>query len=153
MRIRTYRPEDRAALLDLWRRCDLLRPWNDPVKDIERKLAEQPGGLFVGEDGGEMMASMMVGYDGHRGWLNYLAVCPRHRRRGHGRTLMAHAEGWLHERGCPKINLQVRAANHPARAFYHALGFQTDEVVSLGKRLVHDHAAAPAALAARTPRG
>jgi ribosomal protein S18 acetylase RimI-like enzyme len=151
MRIRQYQPPDRTGLIDLWRRCDLLRPWNDPVKDIERKWSAQPEGLFVGEDGGEVVASMMVGYDGHRGWLNYLAVCPRHRRRGHGRALMAHAEAWLHERGCPKINLQVRAGNHPARAFYHALGFQTDEVVSLGKRLIHDQA--PTVATSRATRG
>ena len=138
MRIRTFRPDELDALIDLWRRCDLLRPWNDPAKDITRKLRQQPEGLLVGDEQGEVVASVMVGYDGHRGWLNYLAVCPRHRRRGHGRTLMAAAEAWLHERGCPKLNLQVRQGNHSARAFYHALGFQTDEVVSLGKRLEHD---------------
>jgi ribosomal protein S18 acetylase RimI-like enzyme len=138
MRIRTFRPDDRDNLIDLWRRCDLLRPWNDPAKDIARKQRQQPEGLLVGEDAGDIVASVMVGYDGHRGWLNYLAVCPRHRRRGHGRALMSAAEAWLHERGCPKLNLQVRQANHSARAFYHALGFQTDEVVSLGKRLEHD---------------
>lgn len=138
MRIRTLHADEAPALIDLWRRCDLLRPWNDPAKDIQRKLRQQPEGLLVGEEGQEIVASVMVGYDGHRGWLNYLAVCPRHRRRGHGRALMLAAESWLHERGCPKLNLQVRQGNHSARAFYHALGFQTDEVVSLGKRLQHD---------------
>jgi ribosomal protein S18 acetylase RimI-like enzyme len=138
MHIRPYRPDEQAALVDLWRRCDLLRPWNDPAKDIQRKLDQQPDGLLVGEVAGELVASVMVGYDGHRGWVNYIAVCPRHRRQGHGRALMHHAENWLLERGCPKINLQVRNANPMARAFYHALGFVPDEVVSLGKRLIRD---------------
>ena len=138
MRIRTYRPEDRAALLDLWKRCDLLRPWNDPVKDIDRKLAEQPEGLFVGEAGGEMMASMMVGYDGHRGWVNYLAVAPDCQRCGFGAALMRHLEAALTARGCPKLNLQVREGNDAVIGFYERLGYGNDHTVSLGKRLIAD---------------
>ena len=139
MVIRAYRPADEAAVVDLWRRCDLTRPWNDPHKDISRKLRVNPELFLVAEvDGGRVAGTVMVGYDGHRGWLNYLGVHPDHRRRGVGAALMNEAERLLRAKGCPKINLQVRTMNAEAVAFYRSLGFAVDDVTSLGKRLERD---------------
>lgn len=138
MRIRPYEARDEAALIGLWTRCGLTRAWNDPKKDIARKLTVQPELFLVGELDGAIVASVMAGYEGHRGWINYLAVDPDARRRGLGRAIMAHAEDALLARGCPKINLQVRTTNAEVLAFYRALGYGDDEVVSLSKRLVHD---------------
>jgi ribosomal protein S18 acetylase RimI-like enzyme len=136
--IRLYQPADEAQVVALWQACELTRPWNDPRKDIARKLALQPELFAVAECEGLLAGSVMVGYEGHRGWINYLAVSPAHRRAGLGRALMAWAEARLHERGCPKINLQVRSGNSSVLAFYDALGYGRDDVVGLGKRLVHD---------------
>lgn len=138
MQLRTYHPADEAAVVDLWKACDLTRPWNDPHKDIARKVAEQPELFLVGEIDGRVVASAMVGYDGHRGWINYLAVDPQCQGRGYGRMLMDRAEALLIERGCPKLNLQVRAGNDAVLAFYDRLGYTRDATVSLGKRLIPD---------------
>ena len=135
LNIRAFRPEDEAAVVDLWQRCTLVVPWNDPHKDIATKLAFQAESFFVGELDGQVIASVMVGYEGHRGWVNYLAVHPDHRRRGFGRQLMTHAESVLHDLGCPKLNLQVRETNLSVRGFYESLGFTNDHVIGLGKRL------------------
>ena len=124
--------------MDLWRRCDLVRPWNDPDRDIDRKAADSPDGFVTGELAGRVVAAMMVGYDGHRGWINYLAVDPQLRGAGLGARLVAHAEAWLLAQGCPKLNLQVRATNSDVLAFYESLGYEVDAAVSLGKRLIHD---------------
>lgn len=136
--IRVYEKADEPQIIALWLACDLTRPWNDPRKDIARKLAIQPELFAVAESRGELVGSVMVGYEGHRGWINYLAVSPKHRREGLGRALMAWAEARLLERGCPKVNLQVRGSNTSVLAFYDSLGYGRDDVVGLGKRLVHD---------------
>lgn len=140
MTIRPYRAEDRAALVALWRDADLIRPVNDPDRDIERMLARDPDGLLVAVDAadGRLVGSVMVGYDGHRGWLYYLAVDPSRRGAGIGRALVAVAEARVAALGGPKVNLQVRAGNADAMAFYAQLGYAVDDVVSLGRRLVHD---------------
>jgi ribosomal protein S18 acetylase RimI-like enzyme len=138
MDIRPFRPSDEPEVIALWRCCELVRPWNDPAKDIRRKLEVQSEMFLVGELEGEIVASVMAGYEGHRGWVNYLAVAPEHRRAGLGREIMAAAEHLLENAGCPKINLQVRATNLDALEFYRRLGYRVDEVVSLGKRLVPD---------------
>ena len=138
MQIRAYRPDDEVAVIALWQACGLTRPWNDPKRDIERKLTVQPEMFFVIDDAGVLVATAMVGYDGHRGWINYLAVADSHRRRGLGRLLMAEAERALAERGCPKINLQVRSTNTAVLAFYARLGYAQDDVVSFGRRLIPD---------------
>jgi ribosomal protein S18 acetylase RimI-like enzyme len=138
MLIRPYQPADEAAVVALWDRCNLTRPWNDPRKDVRRKLAVQPDLFLVGELDGAVVGTVMVGYDGHRGWINYLGVDPACRRRGLGRALMAEAERRLRQAGCPKVNLQVRTSNADAIEFYRRIGFAMDDVVSLGKRLEHD---------------
>jgi len=138
--VRPFVAGDRDQVVELWRRCDLTRPWNDPDLDIDRKLATDPAGFLVAVDeAGVVVASVMAGYDGHRGWINYLAVDPERRGDGLGRSIMAAAEDELTRRGCPKINLQVRTSNAAAVRFYERLGYTTDDVVSLGRRLVDDH--------------
>jgi ribosomal protein S18 acetylase RimI-like enzyme len=136
VQIRAFELEDEAAVIALWQACDLTRSWNDPHKDIARKLTVQPELFVVGIEGDELIASAMFGFEGHRGWVNYLAVSPAHQRRGHASALMRWGEQALQARGCPKINLQIRSSNAPVIAFYRTLGYNADEVVSLGKRLI-----------------
>lgn len=138
MHIRTFELSDEAAVIQLWKRCGLTRPWNDPRKDIARKLTEQPELFLVGVCGEEVVASAMAGFDGHRGWVYYLAVAPEYQRRSCGRQLMGEVERRLRERGCPKLNLQVRSSSAEVLAFYRKLGYVQDEVVSLGRRLIED---------------
>ncbi|WP_133855732.1 GNAT family acetyltransferase [Comamonas sp. JUb58] len=139
MEIRVFALQDSAAVVQLWHDCGLYRPWNDPHKDIARKLSVSPELFWVGiDEQGELMASIMVGYDGHRGWINYLAVHPKYQRQGHARQLMQRAEAELTALGCPKLNLQVRAGNEAVIAFYESLGYGDDQTVSLGKRLIPD---------------
>lgn len=138
MNIRSFQLADQESVIELWSRCGLVRPWNDARKDIARKLAVQPELFLVLEIDGAITGTVMAGYEGHRGWINYLAVDPAAQRRGVGRTLMAEAERLLRMRGCPKINLQVRRENREALGFYERIGFSEDAVVSLGKRLERD---------------
>lgn len=141
MQIRRYRSPDEPALIALWHACGLVRSWNDPEKDIQRKLTVQPELFLVGTIGEMLVASVMAGFDGHRGWVNYLAVAPEHRKSGLGRALMEKVEQELKAIGCPKLNLQVRTSNHEVLAFYRRLGYLQDEAVSLGKRLIPDEPA------------
>lgn len=136
--IRRFERTELDAVVALWRACGLVRPQNDPVRDIERKLLVQPQLFLVGTMDAAVVASVMAGYDGHRGWVNYLAVSPAHQRRGIARQLMARVEQELLAIGCPKINLQVRDGNDEAIGFYAALGYAVDPVASLGKRLIPD---------------
>lgn len=138
MHIRPFQPADEAAVVALWQRCELTRPWNDPHQDIQRKLGVQPELFLVGERDGRLVASVMAGFDGHRGWVNYLAVCPAQRRRGLGRQLMAAVEQRLEALGCPKLNLQVREGNQAVLTFYERLGYRVEPLLSLGKRLIAD---------------
>lgn len=140
MDIRPFQPSDASAVISLWERCDLLRPWNDPKNDIQRKLRVQPEMFLVGVLGDEVVATAMAGYDGHRGWVNYLGVAPEHRESGLGRAIMAAVERLLECAGCPKVNVQVRGANSSAIEFYQRLGYEVDDVVGLGKRLEDDTA-------------
>jgi ribosomal protein S18 acetylase RimI-like enzyme len=138
MEIRGFQDADEPEVIRLWEGCGLTRPWNDPAKDIARKRRVQQELFLVGTIDGMVVASVMGGYDGHRGWVNYLAVDPLRRRRGLASAMMAEAERRLRELGCAKINLQVRRDNLEATAFYRSLGFSEDAVVSFGKRLEHD---------------
>ena len=138
MRIRRFVESDSETVVELWRTSDLIRPGNDPNREIERKLADSPWCFLVMVDADEVIGSIMVGYDGHRGWVNYLACRHDHRRRGVATALMARADEILSARGCPKINLQVRTGNTAALGFYESLGYVEDEVSSFGRRLVID---------------
>ena len=138
MKVRSFQAADEPAILDLWTRCGLVVAWNNPAKDIERKLAVGADLFLVGEQNGEVMATLMGGYEGHRGWANYLAVDPRQQGRGYARQLMSELEARLLTRGCPKLNLQVRDTNIDVIEFYQALGYKIDAAVSLGKRLIPD---------------
>ena len=133
--IRTFEAGDEPQVVELWQRCGLVTPWNDPHQDIKAKTDFQPDLFFVGEIGGKIEAVVMAGYDGHRGWINYLGVSPDRRRQNLGRLIMEHAEARLKELGCPKINLQVRASNKDVIAFYQSLGFAEEDVINMGKRL------------------
>src|SRR5688572_33482450 len=139
MLIRSYQDADEDAVVTLWEECKLTRAWNDPRKDIARKLSVQRELFFIGEVDNRVMASIMCGYDGHRGWVNYLAVHPDFQRRGYGHALMQAAEHALLTMGCPKINLQVRSSNESVLAFYRRIGYAQDDVVSLGRRLIPDN--------------
>lgn len=138
MQIRCYQSEDQEQVIELWQACDLLRPWNDPRKDIQRKLARDPELFFVGTLNKIIIASVMAGYEGHRGWINYLAVQPEFQRSGFGRQLLQHVEATLKAIGCPKINLQIRDTNNQAMEFYLKMGYQIDQVIGMGKRLEND---------------
>ena len=138
MKIRVYQASDQQAIVDLWNECGLLVPWNDPAKDIQRKILLGADLFLVGDLEGALIASVMGGYEGHRGWANYLAVRPNYQDKGYARLLMSELEMKLLEKGCPKINLQVRDTNIDIVRFYEALGYKIDAAVSLGKRLIPD---------------
>jgi ribosomal protein S18 acetylase RimI-like enzyme len=136
--IRTFAAGDEAAVVALWRAAGLTRPWNDPHKDIARKQAVQPELFLIGELAGEIVATAMAGYDGHRGSVYYLAVSPAHQRGGHGQAMMAEVERRLEQLGCPKLNLMVRRDNTVAIGFYERIGYEEQSVATLGRRLIAD---------------
>ena len=139
LNIRPFQKEDETALVALWRICELIVPWNNPHKDIARKLKIQPELFLVGMLDSLLIASVMGGFEGHRGWINYLAVHPNFQGLGYGQKMMESVESELRKRGCPKINLQIRPGNDRVMAFYQKLGFKDDKVLSMGKRLEEDH--------------
>lgn len=128
---------DQDAVIALWQERGLTRPWNDPAADFARALAGTDSAVLVmrddGGDGAGLLGSVMVGYDGHRGWVYYLAVASDRQRGGIGRALMAAAEDWLRDRGAPKIQLMVREDNAAALGFYEGLGLERQKVVTLGR--------------------
>ena len=140
MEIRTFQDADAGEIVRLWGDCGLVVAHNDPYKDIARKRRVQPDLFLVGWIGKRIVATVMAGYEGHRGWLNYLAVAPERRGRGLGRQMVAEAEKRLRRLGCPKINLQIRRSNTGVMAFYRKIGFFEDDVASMGKRLEIDPA-------------
>jgi ribosomal protein S18 acetylase RimI-like enzyme len=134
--IRPFREADESHVVSLWQRVfDADPPWNDPVTVIHRKLKIQRDLFLVGELGSRIVATVMAGYDGFRGWVYHLAVVPEERRRGFARAMMAEAESTLRELGCTKINLQIRESNSGAIDFYKSLGYEIEERVSMGKLL------------------
>ncbi len=138
LQVRHYHESDEHAVVALWRKCGLVVPWNDPGKDIRRKLTVQRDMFLVGLVENNVVAAVMAGYEGHRGWINYLAVDPSCQKEGFGRLMMDAAEARLRKLGCPKINLQIRTSNTGVIAFYKTLGYAVDDVVSMGKRLDPD---------------
>jgi ribosomal protein S18 acetylase RimI-like enzyme len=141
LEIRPFQPIDLEQVIGLWHSCNLIRPWNDLRKDIARKLRVNPKWFLVAILGQEIVGSIMVGYEGHRGWINCLAVAAPFRCRGIGYRLMERAEEILRAVGCPKINLLVRVGNQAELPrFYARLGFGLDQVVCYGKRLEADEA-------------
>ena len=123
------------AAIELWHEVGLTRPWNDPVADLDRAVDGPASDVLAGTEDDALVATVMVGHDGHRGWVYYLAVSPQHRGHGHGRAIMRAAEAWLIERHIPKLNLMVRGGNAQARGFYAALGYTIDDVIVLARRL------------------
>lgn len=140
MEIRAFHPSETETdeVVALWEACGLTRPWNDPRKDIARKLTVQPELFLVGVEEGRVRATAMAGYDGHRGWIYYVAVEPGLRGGGHGARIMAEAERLLVERGCPKVVVQVRPTNDKAVGFYERIGFEPNEALEFAKRLIPD---------------
>ena len=137
--IRPFAEHEADAVVRLWHAAELTRPWNDPYLDIARKLTVQPELFLVAStDEGRIVGTVMGGYDGHRGWLHYLASDPAHRREGIGRALVAEVERLMTAMGCPKIQLMVRPGNEAVLAFYDALGYERFDVSTTGKRLIAD---------------
>ena len=138
LHIRPFALADSEAVIAIWQACKLTVPWNDPHKDIARKMQVNPELFLVAEWNGRIAGTVMGGYEGLLGWINYLAVAPDCQKQGVGRALMAAAEAKLMALGCPKINLQVRKSNTAVIQFYGHLGYHIDDVISLGKRLIPD---------------
>lgn len=128
---------DSAAVTRLWADCDLTRPWNDADADLARALEGTSSAVLVArpDDGTEIIGTVMVGHDGHRGWIYYLAVPPTHRGNGLGAALVAAAEDWVKEHGIPKVMLMVRAENAATLSFYERLGYADQGVSVLGRFL------------------
>ena len=138
MTIRPYLHKDQNAVIKLWSECFLTRPWNKPELDIEHKLKVNPELFLVGLVNDKIVATAMGGYDGHRGWVYYLAVNPAYQRQGYGKQMMKVIEEMLHVMGCHKINLQIREDNVDVVKFYESIGYEVEERVSMGKRLIND---------------
>lgn len=137
--IRTYQDTDLEDIIQLWERCDLTRPWNNPEIDIFRKIAQKDDLFLVAVKDQQIIATLMGGYDGHRGWMNYLAVHPHHQRNGVATALIQQLEKRLTALGCPSLQLLVRKENIDVQNFYEQLGYEELEVVCLAKRLISDH--------------
>jgi ribosomal protein S18 acetylase RimI-like enzyme len=138
MQIRPFERADTGTVVALWQARGLTRPWNDPLKDIERKLAVQPELFLVGVLDGQIVATAMGGYDGHRGTVYYLAASERHAGKGYGAALLAELELRLTAMGCPKLNLLVRAENEAVASYYVRQGYERHASHSFGKRLIPD---------------
>jgi len=141
--LRTFQPDDEPDVINLWRQCGLIVPWNNPRTDIQRKLSTSPDLFYVGLLDDELIASCMAGYDGHRGWIYFLAVKSDYQRKGFASMVIDHAESELIKLGCPKVELMVRKTNENVISFYQSAGYDIDPVMVLSKRLTedepHDH--------------
>ena len=138
MKIRPYESGDEKAVIELWRKCNLIRPQNDPEKDIQRKHKVNPELFLVGVEGSKVIATAMGGYEGHRGWVYYLGVDPGYRHKGAGRKMMEDVEKKLHGMGCPKLNVMVREDSPEAVKFYERIGYKIEPITNMGKRLIPD---------------
>ena len=126
---------DISDVVALWQACGLTRPWNDPEADIALARRRANSTVLIGRNGAAIVATAMVGHDGHRGWVYYVAVDPDHRAQGHGRTIMNAAEDWLRQAGIAKLQLLVRRTNAKAGAFYQSLGYAEAETIVFAKWL------------------
>jgi hypothetical protein len=126
---------DVADVIALWQRCGLTRPWNDPASDIARARKGENAAMLAGRDDSGIVASVLVGHDGHRGWVYYVAVDPDCRHKGYGRIIMDAAEHWLRRRGIEKLQLMVRPDNSQVQAFYQSLGYLEQERIIYAKWL------------------
>jgi ribosomal protein S18 acetylase RimI-like enzyme len=132
----TELPDQRCVeAVDLWRTAGLTRPWNDPEADLRRALDSCSSTVLAAVADDRLVATAMVGHDGHRGWIYYLAVVPERQRRGLGTAMVLACERWVAERGIPKVQLMVRAGNDGAVALYERIGYEQQEITLLGKRL------------------
>ena len=136
LKFRPFEDKDEEAVIGLWERCGLTRPWNDPVGDIQFAREKPESDILVAEAGGEIAASVMVGHDGHRGTVYYVSVDPSHQGKGYGRQVMKAAEGWLKDRGVWKLNLLLRADNTKIRSFYESLGYEVEPRLCMARRLI-----------------
>jgi ribosomal protein S18 acetylase RimI-like enzyme len=138
MKIRPFKKSDEEEVIKLWFKCNLVVPWNNQKSDIVRKLKVNTELFLVGIIDDKIISTVMGGYEGHRGWVNYLAVDPDFQKQKYGKEIMRVIEDKLKELGCPKINLQVRDDNTEVIEFYKSIGYYYEKVVSLGKRLIPD---------------
>jgi len=139
LQIRPYLEKDKPGVVALWEEAfPDNSPWNIPGNDIKRKLKVQRELFLVAEIKGEIVGTAMAGFDGHRGWVYYVAVSKKYRRQGIGKALMEHVEKGLKDMGCPKLNLQVRSSNTEVAEFYKRLGYDIEDRVSMGKLLTRD---------------
>lgn len=138
MLIRVFEIADTEAVVALWQSCGLVAPQNNPRTDIARKMKVNPELFLVGCIESEVVGTVMGGYEGHRGWINYLATHPNHQRSGIASQLMSAVEMRILAMGCPKINLQIRSSNAAVMGFYQSMGYVADDVVGMGKRLEQD---------------
>ena len=138
MIIQPYTPKYESEVIPLWERCGLVRPVNNPQKEIHRKMKVNPELFLIGLIDGKVVATAMGGYEGHRGCVNYLGVDPAHQKEGLGRQIMLALEEKLVTLGCPKINLMFRDNNAAVEKFYEKLGYKRDPVIEMGKRLIPD---------------
>jgi hypothetical protein len=126
---------DVTSVVSLWERCDLTRPWNDPVADIALARKGPNSTVLLGREDEKVVASAMVGHDGHRGWVYYVATAPDRRGQGLGRAIMNAAEDWLRQAGIVKLQLLVRQDNAKASAFYETIGYDEAAVTVFAKWL------------------
>ena len=133
--VTSIKDSDIPEVTRLWQRCGLTREWNDPAGDIALARKENNATVLLGRRDGALVASVLVGHDGHRGWVYYVSVDPDHRLKGYGREIMTAAEDWLRERGIAKLQLMVRDDNARVHAFYEALGYYDQKRVTFAKWL------------------
>ena len=138
-KFRKFRKTDAEAVIKLWKKCKLIVPWNDPSKDINRKLSIKDNLFIIGEMNKHIIASAMAGYDGHRGYIYYLAVLPEYQKKGIGSSLLSIVEKKLLHLGCPKINLFVRNTNIRVKTFYKINNYEFQDSEIYGKRLIKDN--------------
>jgi ribosomal protein S18 acetylase RimI-like enzyme len=135
LEISDLRPDETEAAVALWEECGLTRPWNDPRADIALALGKPTSTVLAGRINGALVATAMVGSDGHRGWVYYLGVANAHRRLGFGAQMMQAAADWLRERNCPKLHVMIRTENVAVAAFYARLGYEKSDTITMAKRL------------------